>query len=209
YTDEEIIERQGEIGLIPYNRGHKLKNRADLIDDKSRLKAPYDIYQDIEYIDTPNNQRCPIIHRFPRNSILKAVEYYDDTEFNPYKDINVGEILGPLVKLEDVIKKPHYKRILNDNSLTHCADFLMERIETEKNFNNIIKLGIFCLPVLLLENIEFPELMEEVVVKALLDFEIVVLMVKHLVEENLKIIADVVVWEQEYEECCNEPCVEG
>ncbi|CAJ0760031.1 7395_t:CDS:2 [Entrophospora sp. SA101] len=51
--------------------------------------------------------------------------------------------------------------------------------------------------------------MEEVVVKALLDFEIVVLMVKHLVEENLKIIADVVVWEQEYEECCNEPCVEG
>ncbi|CAJ0911659.1 8948_t:CDS:2 [Entrophospora sp. SA101] len=138
YTDEEIIERQGEIGLIPYNRGHKLKNRADLIDDKSRLKAPYDIYQDIEYIDTPNNQRCPIIHRFPRNSILKAVEYYDDTEFNPYKDINVGEILGPLVKLEDVIKKPHYKRILNDNSLTHCADFLMERIETEKNFNNII-----------------------------------------------------------------------
>nr|CAG8505375.1 8491_t:CDS:2 [Entrophospora candida] len=138
YTDEEIIERQGEIGLIPYNRGHKLKNRADLIDEKSRLKAPYDIYQDIEYIDTPNNQRCPIIHRFPRNSILKAVEYYDDTEFNPYKDINVGEILGPLVKLEDVIKKPHYKRILNDNSLTHCADFLMERIETEKNFNNII-----------------------------------------------------------------------
>ncbi|CAJ0911644.1 8940_t:CDS:2 [Entrophospora sp. SA101] len=127
-----------ETPSIYSEQGHKLKNRADLIDDKSRLKAPYDIYQDIEYIDTPNNQRCPIIHRFPRNSILKAVEYYDDTEFNPYKDINVGEILGPLVKLEDVIKKPHYKRILNDNSLTHCADFLMERIETEKNFNNII-----------------------------------------------------------------------
>ncbi|CAJ0868393.1 4929_t:CDS:10 [Entrophospora sp. SA101] len=132
YTDEETIEKQGEIGLIPHNRGHKLKNRAYTIGEKSRLQAPYDIYQDIEYIDTPNNQRCPIIHKFSRNSILKAVECFNDLEFDPYKDINVRE------KLEDVVRKPHYKRILNDSSLTHCADFLMERIDNEKNFNNVI-----------------------------------------------------------------------
>ncbi|CAJ0633710.1 7808_t:CDS:2 [Entrophospora sp. SA101] len=138
YTDEETIEKQGEIGLIPHNRGHKLKNRAYTIGEKSRLQAPYDIYQDIEYIDTPNNQRCPIIHKFSRNSILKAVECFNDLEFDPYKDINVREIFYPLEKLEDVVRKPHYKRILNDSSLTHCADFLMERIDNEKNFNNVI-----------------------------------------------------------------------
>ncbi|CAJ0746132.1 23811_t:CDS:10 [Entrophospora sp. SA101] len=116
YTDEETIEKQGEIGLIPHNRGHKLKNRAYTIGEKSRLQAPYDIYQDIEYIDTPNNQRCPIIHKFSRNSILKAVECFNDLEFDPYKDINVREIFYPLEKLEDVVRKPHYKRILNDRN---------------------------------------------------------------------------------------------
>ncbi|CAI2179400.1 11137_t:CDS:2 [Funneliformis geosporum] len=135
---DENMSREQEIGLVPHNRGHKMKNRAEALDSGVKLRAPYGYIEDKEEVEIPHGTRRPIIYRTNKETTNQATEFEGDPNDNPYKDINVEDILGPLEKPEDAVRKPHYRRILKSKHLESLAKELMERIEKEHEFNKKI-----------------------------------------------------------------------
>ncbi|CAG8485404.1 4369_t:CDS:2 [Funneliformis mosseae] len=135
---DENMSREQEIGLVPHNRGHKMKHRAEALDSGVKLRAPYGYVEDKEEVEIPNGTRRPIIYRANKEATNQATEFEGDPNDNPYKDINVEDILGPLEKPEDAVRKPHYRRILKSKHLESLAKELMERIEKEHEFNKKI-----------------------------------------------------------------------
>jgi hypothetical protein len=136
--NDESISREQDIGLVPHNRGHKMKHRAEALDSGVKLRAPYGYVEDKEEVEIPNGTRRPIIYRENKEATDQATEFEGDPNDNPYKDINVEDILGPLEKPEDAVRKSHYRRILKSKHLESLANELMERIEKEHEFNKKI-----------------------------------------------------------------------
>ncbi|GES97843.1 RXT2-like protein [Rhizophagus clarus] len=136
--NDESISREQDIGLVPHNRGHKMKHRAEALDSGVKLRAPYGYVEDKEEVEIPNGTRRPIIYRENKEATDQATEFEGDPDDNPYKDINVEDILGPLEKPEDAVRKSHYRRILKSKHLESLANELMERIEKEHEFNKKI-----------------------------------------------------------------------
>lgn len=136
--NDESVSREQDIGLVPHNRGHKMKHRAEALDSGVKLRAPYGYVEDKEEIEIPNGTRRPIIYRGNKEATDQATEFVGEANDSPYKDINVEDILGPLEKPEDAVRKPHYRRILKSKHLESLANELMERIEKEHEFNKKI-----------------------------------------------------------------------
>ncbi|GBC26090.2 RXT2-like protein [Rhizophagus irregularis DAOM 181602=DAOM 197198] len=136
--NDESISREQDIGLVPHNRGHKMKHRAEALDSGVKLRAPYGYVEDKEEIEIPNGTRRPIIYRGSKEATDQATEFVGEANDSPYKDIDVENILGPLEKPEDAVRKPHYRRILKSKHLESLAKELMERIEKEHEFNKKI-----------------------------------------------------------------------
>jgi hypothetical protein len=136
--NDESISREQDIGLVPHNRGHKMKHRAEALDSGVKLRAPYGYVEDKEVVEIPNGTRRPVIYRVDKEATDQATDFEGDPYDNPYKDINVEDILGPLEKPEDAVRKSHYRRILRSKHLESLANELMERIEKEHEFNKKI-----------------------------------------------------------------------
>ncbi|CAG8569470.1 12518_t:CDS:2, partial [Acaulospora morrowiae] len=135
-NDESIMKE--EIGLTPHNRGHKMKNRAAALDGGVRLRAPYGYQEDLEPVDVPNGSRHHIIYRIHKPDIEHITEFNGDLSDNPYKDIDVKEILSPLKRPEDAVRKPHALHVLRSQHLDSLATSLREKIEQENNYRRYI-----------------------------------------------------------------------
>ncbi|CAG8569994.1 6668_t:CDS:2 [Diversispora eburnea] len=143
YSTSNIIndETKEEIGLTPHNRGHKMKNRAAALDSGVRLRAPYGYQEDLGLVDIPNGSRRHIIYRINKSEVENMTEFYGEAIDNPYKDIDVKEILSPLKKPEDAVRKSDYLHILKNQHLEYSAIILRNKIEKENIYRrNMVKL---------------------------------------------------------------------
>ncbi|RHZ44126.1 hypothetical protein Glove_757g14 [Diversispora epigaea] len=143
YSTSNVIndETKEEIGLTPHNRGHKMKNRAAALDSGVRLRAPYGYQEDLGLVDIPNGSRRHIIYRINKSEAESMTEFYGEAIDNPYKDIDVKEILSPLKKPEDAVRRSDYLRILKNQHLEHSAIILRNKIEKENIYRrNMVKL---------------------------------------------------------------------
>ncbi|CAG8490651.1 2198_t:CDS:2 [Acaulospora colombiana] len=135
-NDEGILKE--EIGLTPHNRGHKMKNRAAALDGGVRLRAPYGYQEELEPVDVPNGSRHHIIYRIHKADVENFTEFDGDPTDNPYKDIDIKEILSPLKRPEDAVRKSHCLNVLKSQHLDSLATSLREKIEQENNYRKKI-----------------------------------------------------------------------
>ncbi|CAG8439002.1 5773_t:CDS:2 [Ambispora leptoticha] len=137
HTDDEDSSSKEEIGFTPHNRGNKLKRRAEALNGGPKLKAPYGYHEDLEYIDPPSGKRRHIIYRIPQSSET-LLPFSGDEEDNPYKEVSIKDILGPLETPEDIIRRPALKRVLKDLRLNKLAQQFSQMIEDEHRYNKIL-----------------------------------------------------------------------
>ncbi|CAG8483748.1 6300_t:CDS:2 [Ambispora gerdemannii] len=137
HTDDEDSSSKEEIGFTPHNRGNKLKRRAEALNGGPKLKAPYGYHEDLEYIDPPSGKRRHIIYRIPQSSET-LLPFSGDEEENPYKEVSIKDILGPLETPEDIIRRPALKRVLRDLRLNKLAQQFSQMIEDEHRYNKIL-----------------------------------------------------------------------
>ncbi|KAI8372693.1 uncharacterized protein BYT42DRAFT_577659, partial [Radiomyces spectabilis] len=123
-----------QVGLVPHNRGYKLKKWgvSDAQFGGNRLRAPRGLREETEY--TKGGKRRPVLKRKRR--------YIDDDlldeEEDPYKLINMEDILSPIETPTDVVRRPALRRIMKSPQIEALTETAMEFIESEKNFNKIL-----------------------------------------------------------------------
>ncbi|RUP43060.1 hypothetical protein BC936DRAFT_137698 [Jimgerdemannia flammicorona] len=129
------IESEGSdsdsVGLVPHNRGYKLKKWANNENfGGSKLRAPPPVQEETEIVKM-GKKRTVIKRKRKRYD-----EWSDDED--PYSDIKVEDILSPLETPSDIVKRPSLRRILKSSQIEILARTSMEFIESEKNFNKIL-----------------------------------------------------------------------
>ncbi|KAL1920614.1 uncharacterized protein VTP21DRAFT_991 [Calcarisporiella thermophila] len=118
-----------DIGLVPHNRGNKLKIGATYVGNGRRLRAAIGFEDDFNAAKF-GKKRATIMNK-------SNAGYYSSDE-DPYGDINIEEILGPLEKAEDLLERRPLRKILQSKHLESLAATAMEMIENEKSLNKVL-----------------------------------------------------------------------
>ncbi|KAI8891334.1 hypothetical protein K501DRAFT_319358 [Backusella circina FSU 941] len=122
-----------QVGLIPHNRGYKLKKWASETQfGGNKLRAPKSLAEETEY--TKGGKKRTVIKRKRR----RIEDGLSDDEEDPYTLINIEDILSPIELPTDIVRRPALKRILRSRQIDALARTSMEFIEGEKNFNKIL-----------------------------------------------------------------------
>ncbi|KAF9111992.1 hypothetical protein BGX27_004141 [Mortierella sp. AM989] len=160
---EESSEDE-EIGLVPHNRGHKLKRKANLITGGCRLIVPEsgvsDKYQEENEDEVYSNFRRSLASSataggssgsksvYKREVIqIRSVvgsetanevggELSDDE--NPYAGIKINEILSPLETSTEILQRPQLRKLFQSPQLQIMAVHAMAMIEREKMVNKMM-----------------------------------------------------------------------
>ncbi|OZJ05440.1 hypothetical protein BZG36_01636 [Bifiguratus adelaidae] len=120
------------VGLVPHNRGHKLKRWATSESvGGSRLRNPASMAHEVEV--TKGGKKRKVLKKK-----RKVVADWSDDEDDPYNDIKVEEILNPIESATEVIRRPSLRRILKSKKMEFLSDTAMDFIESEKAFNKVL-----------------------------------------------------------------------
>ncbi|ORX54976.1 hypothetical protein DM01DRAFT_1335270 [Hesseltinella vesiculosa] len=132
WINDQESDSEQEVGLVPHNRGYKLKRWATSDEQHSgnKLRATKSITEEAELIK--DGKKHTVVKR-KRRSVDEASD-----EEDPYTDINIEEILSPIETPTDIIQRPSLRRILKSRQIDALAGTAMEFIEGEKNFNKIL-----------------------------------------------------------------------
>jgi len=125
-------DESDEYGLVPHNRGYKLrkwKNRADFGGNKLRLYQPEVQAPDFNNFD----KKQGVVKRKRR----RAEHNLTDDDYS-YSVVRVGEILGPLESTSDILHRPTLRRTFKSNQIESLAKSAMEFIEDNKQFNKVL-----------------------------------------------------------------------
>ncbi|KAI9286895.1 hypothetical protein BC943DRAFT_320210 [Umbelopsis sp. AD052] len=122
------------VGLVPHNRGYKLKRWAADRDHfgGSKLRAPQTMSEQIDLVKNGKNRS--VIKRRKR----RFDEDFSDEEEDPYTQVKVEDILSPIETPSDIVRRPTLRRILKSPQMELLANTSMEFIESEKTFNKIL-----------------------------------------------------------------------
>ncbi|KAI7880424.1 hypothetical protein K492DRAFT_207517 [Lichtheimia hyalospora FSU 10163] len=123
------------VGLVAHNRGYKLNNWApsDAQFGGNKLRAPRTLARQEEYIQ--GNKKRTVVKRRRRNL---DDDISDGAEDDPYRQINIEDILSPIEIPTDIVRRPALKRIIKSPQIEGLASTAMEFIESEKNFSKIL-----------------------------------------------------------------------
>ncbi|KAI9486436.1 MAG: hypothetical protein EXX96DRAFT_549036 [Benjaminiella poitrasii] len=130
-NDDSDVE---QVGLVPHNRGYKLKRWAasDSQFGGNKLRAPKTLAEETEF--TKGDKKHTIVKRKRR----RMEDGISDDDEDPYTLINIEDILSPIEVPTDIVRRPALRRILLSNQIDALAKTSMEFIENEKNFNKIL-----------------------------------------------------------------------
>ncbi|KAI9343673.1 hypothetical protein BD770DRAFT_397996 [Pilaira anomala] len=123
-----------QVGLVPHNRGYKLKKwgPSDSQFGGNKLRAPKTLAEEEEFIK--GGKKRTIVKRKKR----RMEDGISDEEEDPYTLINIEDILSPIELPTDIVRRPALRRILLSTQIDALAKTSMEFIEGEKNFNKIL-----------------------------------------------------------------------
>ncbi|KAL0086532.1 hypothetical protein J3Q64DRAFT_1499045 [Phycomyces blakesleeanus] len=123
-----------QIGLVPHNRGYKLKKWAtsEAQFGGNKLRAPRKLAEESEY--TKAGKKRTVVKRKKR----RLDEEISDEEEDPYTLVNIEAILSPIESPTDIVRRPALRRIIQSRQVEGLAKTAMEFIEGEKNFNKIL-----------------------------------------------------------------------
>ncbi|KAI8349656.1 hypothetical protein BD560DRAFT_410090 [Blakeslea trispora] len=119
-----------QVGLVPHNRGYKLKKWASHHVGGNKLRAPKTLAEEEEF--SKFGKKRTIVRKRKRS------EDGSDEEEDPYTLINIEDILSPIELPTDIVRRPALRRILLSTQIDALAKTSMEFIESEKNFNKIL-----------------------------------------------------------------------
>ncbi|CDH56180.1 hypothetical protein RO3G_05260 [Lichtheimia corymbifera JMRC:FSU:9682] len=124
-----------KVGLVAHNRGYKLNSWApsDAQFGGNKLRAPRTLARQEEYIQ--GNKKRTVVKRRRRNL---DDDISDGAEDDPYRQINIEDILSPIEIPTDIVRRPALKRIIKSPQIEGLASTAMEFIESEKNFSKIL-----------------------------------------------------------------------
>ncbi|KAI8148213.1 hypothetical protein BJV82DRAFT_260044 [Fennellomyces sp. T-0311] len=124
-----------QVGLVAHNRGYKLNNWAatDSQFGGNKLRAPRTLANEEEYI--LGDKKRTVVKRRRRDL---DEELSDAEEDDPYRQINIEDILSPIEYPTDIVHRPALKRIIKSPQIEELAHTAMEFIEGEKNFCKIL-----------------------------------------------------------------------
>ncbi|KAI8063480.1 hypothetical protein BC940DRAFT_341509 [Gongronella butleri] len=133
WINDNESDSEQEVGLVPHNRGYKLKRWATSDEQFSgnKLRAAKSITEEAELIKA--GKKHTVVKRKRR-----AMEDDASDDEDPYTTINIEEILSPIETPTDIIQRPALRRILKSKQIDALAGTAMEFIEGEKNFNKIL-----------------------------------------------------------------------
>ncbi|CAO3624507.1 unnamed protein product [Mucor hiemalis] len=123
-----------QVGLVPHNRGYKLKKWAasNAQFGGNKLRAPKTLAEETEF--AKDGKKRTIVKRKRR----RIEDGISDEEEDPYTLINIEDILSPIELPTDIVRRPALRRILRSTQIDALAKTSMEFIEGEKNFNKIL-----------------------------------------------------------------------
>ncbi|KAI9322270.1 hypothetical protein BX666DRAFT_2103654 [Dichotomocladium elegans] len=128
-------EETDQVGLVAHNRGYKLNNwgPSESQFGGNKLRAPRTLAHQEEYIQ--GNKKRMVVKRRRRNLDDELSDVADD---DPYRQINIEDILSPIEVPTDIVQRPALKRIIKSPQIEGLARTAMEFIESEKNFSKIL-----------------------------------------------------------------------
>ncbi|KAI9033668.1 hypothetical protein CLU79DRAFT_724825 [Phycomyces nitens] len=123
-----------QVGLVPHNRGYKLKKWAtsEAQFGGNKLRAPRKLAEESEYIKA--GKKRTVVKRKRK----RLDEEISDEEEDPYTLVNIEAILSPIESPTDIVRRPALRRIIQSRQVEGLAKTAMEFIEGEKNFNKIL-----------------------------------------------------------------------
>ncbi|ORE08527.1 hypothetical protein BCV72DRAFT_224871 [Rhizopus microsporus var. microsporus] len=121
-----------QVGLVPHNRGYKLRKWAANDSNGNRLRPTTTLSEETEY--NKGGKKRMVIKRKRR----RIEDGLSDEEEDPYTLINIEDILSPIEVPTDIVRRPALRRILRSTQIDALAKTSMEFIEGEKNFNKVL-----------------------------------------------------------------------
>ncbi|KAI8086211.1 uncharacterized protein BX664DRAFT_335183 [Halteromyces radiatus] len=133
WINDNESDSDQEVGLVPHNRGYKLKGWAasDSQFGGNKLRAPKSLAEETELIKA--GKKHTVVKRKRR-----FLEEEASDEEDPYTLINIEDILSPIETPTDIVQRPALRRILKSKQIDALAGTAMEFIEGEKNFNKVL-----------------------------------------------------------------------
>ncbi|KAI8974313.1 hypothetical protein BDB01DRAFT_807017 [Pilobolus umbonatus] len=133
WIQDEDDSDNDQIGLVPHNRGYKLKKwgTSESQFGGNKLRAPKSLAEEAEFMK--GGKKRTVIKRK-----RKGIEDVSDEEEDPYTLINIEDILSPIEVPTDIVRRPALRRIIRSTQIDTLAKTSMEFIEGEKNFNKIL-----------------------------------------------------------------------
>ncbi|ORZ23624.1 hypothetical protein BCR42DRAFT_344415 [Absidia repens] len=133
WINDNESDSDQEVGLVPHNRGYKLKRWApsDAQFGGNKLRAPKTLSEETDLIKA--GKKHTVVKRKRR-----FLEDEASDEEDPYTLINIEDILSPIETPTDIVQRPALRRILKSGQIDALAGTAMEFIEGEKNFNKVL-----------------------------------------------------------------------
>ncbi|KAI8343228.1 hypothetical protein BC941DRAFT_410765 [Chlamydoabsidia padenii] len=133
WINDNESDSDQEIGLVPHNRGYKLKRWATTDNQfgGNKLRTPKTLAEETDLIKS--GKKHTVVKRKRR-----FLEDDGSDEEDPYTQINIEDILSPIETPTDIVQRPALRRILKSKQIDALASTAMEFIEGEKNFNKVL-----------------------------------------------------------------------
>ncbi|KAI9246096.1 hypothetical protein BDA99DRAFT_609704 [Phascolomyces articulosus] len=133
--DDNVEKESDQVGLVAHNRGYKLNNWASTDSQLggNKLRAPRTLANEEEFL--LGDKKRTVVKRRRREL---DEELSDTEEDDPYRKINIEDILSPIEYPTDIVRRPALKRIIKSPQIEELSNTAMEFIEGEKNFCKIL-----------------------------------------------------------------------
>ncbi|KAG2218806.1 hypothetical protein INT45_005453 [Circinella minor] len=115
-----------QVGLVAHNR-------ADSQLGGNKLRAPRTLANEEEFL--LGDKKRTVVKRRRREL---DEELSDTEEDDPYRKINIEDILSPIEYPTDIVRRPALKRIIKSPQIEELSNTAMEFIEGEKNFCKVL-----------------------------------------------------------------------